>query len=84
MPEINVRYDNVILFKDSLSAWNDPDTSLTDWWDDDEEWFAAAKGDKEILRSRFTPRALPSETLSQWWDAIGGLWYKVAHEYPLA
>lgn len=82
MPEITVRYDNVILFEDGLSAWNDPDTSLTDWWDAGEKWVNPAKGDKEFFGTRFSPKALSKETLTQWWDAIGRLWYKIAHDYP--
>jgi len=88
MPKIELYYDEVYVGPECLIAWNEPeseDTSLTDWWDDcADDWNFPPAGDHEFQPRRFTPKALTGETLTHWWDGIGALWHKVAHQYPLA
>ena len=85
MPKIDLYYDEVYAGPDCLIAWNnEEELSLTEWWDENlDDWAFAPAGDQDWAPTRYTPKAMEGETLTHWWDAIGELWHKVSHQYPL-
>jgi len=90
MPKIELYYDEVYAGPDCLIAWNneedeEEELTLTAWWDgySDNEWAFAPGGARDWVPSRFQPKAMAGETLTHWWDAIGALWHRVSHLYPL-